>query len=760
MNTRWQLKTVPGSKSAAVIVLSVVLSQFETSSRAAENPARFLAVTNWYATFTRTLQSSGTYNEPVTQCVYTWSFSHAGGISSQLKTLIPPLPGIDPVWSDAGSTNISLNFSLQDRGSQTCGDDTDTYEASGGPAMRVLQWCGLRISVAATNYTLEPGYLVGPYSGTVNGDPFPGSVVTWFPPSTNPIVEPLPASGMVLQGSRRYSLSQLDYLEVAPVLTIAASGSPLGSGNPQAQQALNGELVLTWTLTPVLEELELVIEPADYETWLPKGDVDDWRNPGNVMFVVAALQTKDGRVPQSRAKRFRFELLEVSTEKGVCMNRPAKAFANDSPDLRFPSDLNQPPGVDYPLVLGNGGLTATTPDGEYYIVEAAVASYDFGAYGKLKVTAEVNGEEIVGYLNTDGTKTPKPILIPRRQPNSHIADQWKEDKHASGKGDSADDEEKPAGDGHKGDGLTLYEEYRGFSEGGIHFRANPEKKDFFVSDGIRSVDSIAGIGKFTQASGLEVHWKMQAHEFEVDLSLGGPVKTTVNFNHGTDHVVDQHGIIIAQRDVSSGLSFADADNQGGTPAQYQRVWIDPSAYGWRDITRSDGSRSFRHFGSANIAHELAHTCAVWHHGQGDPTVMWFNETVVANGQTNAVITEFGIPIELRIEGDFGYVANPIPEGGSLANIWIGIRQGQHSGDEECFMRYSAAYAYRRGTIRYIVNGDEPSGFGLCDSPKGTGVNDALREFGSRYDDAAPSRGKCRTQICVNDLYNGSASHNR
>src|SRR5216117_2567867 len=105
------------------------------------------------------------------------------------------VPRVAPDRIDAGNTNIPLNFSIQDRGSQTCGDHTDTYEASSGPSLRVIQFCTLEINVAATNYTLEPGYLVGIYTGTVNGDPLPGSVVSWFPPIqliTNPIVEPLP----------------------------------------------------------------------------------------------------------------------------------------------------------------------------------------------------------------------------------------------------------------------------------------------------------------------------------------------------------------------------------------------------------------------------------------------------------------------------------------------------------------------------------------------------------------------------------------
>jgi len=267
--------------------------------------------------------------------------------------------------------------------------------------------------------------------------------------------------------------------------------------------------------------------------------------------------------------------------------------------------------------------------------------------------------------------------------------------------------------------------------------------------------------RFKFATGLEVHWKMQPHEFDVDLSLAGPVKTTVNFNHGAEHVVDQHGIIIAHRDVSDdGVSFADALNQGGTPAQYQRVWISPAADGWREITRSDGSKSIHHQGAANLAHELAHTCAAWHHGDSGLNVVWTNQEVVVNGQTNEVIYESGVPIELRLEGDFGYVANPIPAGTDSMNVWIGLPQGQHSGNQDCLMRYDNAYAYPRGTIRYVVDGTEPIGFELCNSPKGTGVNDAFRQFGSRYGDAALLRGNCQSQICVKDIYNGTASHHR
>src|SRR5207302_1831360 len=191
--------------------------------------------------------------------------------------------------------------------------------------------------------------------------------------------------------------------------------------------------------------------------------------------------------------------------------------------------------------------------------------------------AEVAGRQIVGYLKGDAAKAPGEILLPKRKSDSKIADKWKEDNDVSSLADDDDSEDDPVGDGHKGDGLTLYEEYRGFSENHKHVFGNPKKKDFFVCDKIGKTgapDSEAGIALFTAQSGLEVHPKMRLEEFNNDLSAGRNVvyHSPINFNHTDDerHIVDQHGIIILKKEVADETSYADGP-PGGTPGVYERV---------------------------------------------------------------------------------------------------------------------------------------------------------------------------------------------
>jgi hypothetical protein len=94
------------------------------------------------------------------------------------------------------------------------------------------------------------------------------------------------------------------------------------------------------------------------------------------------------------------------------------------------------------------------------------------------------------------------------------------------------------------------------------------------------------------------------------------------------------------------------------------------------------------------------------------------------------------------------------------NLLYGVEHGQHSGNEQCPMRYWFADLYKakgsmqRETYYYVPPGTEHIGVKLCQDLKGTGVNDSKRKPQSRYGDAYDTPkyyfGNCAGQICVND----------
>lgn len=85
-------------------------------------------------------------------------------------------------------------------------------------------------------------------------------------------------------------------------------------------------------------------------------------------------------------------------------------------------------------------------------------------------------------------------------------------------------------------------------------------------------------------------------------------------------------------------------------------------------------------------------------------------------------------------------------------VLLGIKNGQHSGVENCFMRYPDGNAYiseNDSTVRFIPDGSQwVKRDSLCEGKVGTGVNDKGHSPQSRYGDAV--LGKCKSQIVVSD----------
>ncbi|MCX6624400.1 MAG: hypothetical protein NTY38_25735 [Acidobacteria bacterium] len=484
------------------------------------------------------------------------------------------------------------------------------------------------------------------------------------------------------------------------------------------------EYRLTYSLVPdTPETLTLEIDNSKaYQAWRPGATTDG--GPGDSLTVTANVVSSTGKPPLTPVGRFSWELIKTSKEKGVALNFPVNAS-----DTRFDMDLDAQ-GKSFTLSDDKQRLEREVVEG--FSDSIQVLPFDWGGWSELKVTAVlIDGRRLVGKLKGAGEENAR---LPKRAANSFIADQWKADHKVSG-ADRSDDESDPVGDGTPGDGLTLYEEYRGFYQAGQHIEGDPKKKDFFIRN-VPEGATLRGIGRFQAISRLAVHSEFTEDEF--------PQSRIMNANRDQGpNVTDQHGVIIEVVEKQTG--FAQADGGPANPNKITKVKLMED---W--ATLGDG------YLATIVAHELLHCVNVWHHGDGDYEAYWrlnaSDELVEVRsggayeGTPIRVLTEAGLDVTERWKA-----ITRLQENGRI-KLNVGVDQGEHSGHGFCIARYNNSQAYvsrADKSIRYKVA--ENHGISLCNSPAGTGVNDSDHNPQSRYGAADPKRGDCLHQILVNDL---------
>ncbi len=505
------------------------------------------------------------------------------------------------------------------------------------------------------------------------------------------------------------------------------------SANPEdtiTGVAVPSQVTLNYMLTPEMDDLRLEIDDGGgYPDWRPTLAAD--QGPGAPLEVRAQLVTESGDKPPLQVERFIWTLRDTSREPGIAMNFPAEAEDDDF-DLVLeatPGDGGEvtDDGQELERLLLSGGHTDT----------ARIVPRDWGGWATLEVRAILtNGKEIAGKpksLDEFG------LRLPKRDRDSFIADVWK--KNVSG-ADDADDDAQPAGDGNNGDGLSLYQEYRGFYENGVHVLGDPQQKDFFA---MAAEPARAGVATFALLSGLAVHGRLDSTEL--------PQSRIINGNRSAGPgATEQHAIVIFIADGTSTGQPAATERRdplgqavGGpsTPKNISEVRLMGN---WSTLPQDVRAQV--------VAHELLHSVNVYHHGDSDQIVAWgINASgkvaeLSASGETQ--ISVYNEPNQDATESWRKLLSMP-PHDQTPPLGWVGYEGGQHSGDDQCVMRYFNAAAYRGNpdvTRRYRIR--EEHGSGLCASAVGTGVNDAAREPQSRYGNAASGRGDCEHQILVND----------
>ncbi|MGJ5820289.1 hypothetical protein [Paludibaculum fermentans] len=514
---------------------------------------------------------------------------------------------------------------------------------------------------------------------------------------------PLPTSEPILRGSavftRNTPFERPSFMEAEPPV----------------------EMHVDWELRPVgtaVEDEVIIVLTEEYKQFRP--EAADGGGAGSGLRLTARLQKKGGGAPSAKATLFEWNFSQCSREPGFSLNAPLRD-ADVDPDLRFEAAANF-------LVPDQDGQKGYTPPGQWETSTAAISAHDWGAWGSIQVAAILpDGRRILGHLEGDPGQTD--VRLPKRADGDLIAEIWRAQKGVGGVSDTSDDEADPVGDGTAGDGLTLYEEYRGFTENGRHIEGNPFRKDYFIHNRAGGV-YLAGIRLFRRLSGLEVHFDMTADE----LSMG----RVVNFNRTMGpHRVDQHGVVIFL--FANNPGYAIASGGPGNPVKITGVFVPALTPPVKPGTAS--------YFNSTLAHELFHACNVYHHGDGgDRDVTWRR----IPGSDTVLEKAGGREQQISILREDGTLINSLmPE--TPLEVTLGMKDGPHCGEDDCVMRYDVSGGYIADTdasLRYRVK--EAAGMKLCSSTAGTGVNDANRTPQARYGPAAAGRGTCSSQILVND----------
>lgn len=514
-------------------------------------------------------------------------------------------------------------------------------------------------------------------------------------------------------------------------------------------------LTVRWTLEPW--DVEPLRDPqmdVAEHAWLPE--------PGKSCAVTIKWK--------GTAHEVRATLSGISHEPGTCLN---SASTDTGPDLYLRNDggwkvvrEGQAPNEQYVAILSRpAGSSATLP----------VFSDDYGGWARLAISVEIEGAVKSAQAPTGRSS----MMVPWDANENHVPDRWEEDHGVADLPASTDDDPTPTGNGYAGDGLTIYEEYRGFMEDGQHLRCDPRVKDVFFSDQTATASTAAGatnacakdgLARFEQVTKLRVHGKLTAAEL-------GPTRV-INRNHNEGaHVVDQHGVpIIVNADAGDSEARTVAPGAPiGPPKQSSVVvLVPPLRRALEDGVLGSSKYTERVDGFiSRIAHELCHCVGVRHHGDNILYVLWrFKrggdgvDQLWEQAYTDSKFTEpKGAEVRIRAVNDADN-REVTPDNVATMHVgsWDEARQAymllvagphsEYSGMAECVMRYDDANAYWTDgapTVRFLPDpGKYLPQRALCDSAAGTAFNAADHQPRPRY--GAASRGNCAQQLVVNDAY--------
>lgn len=344
---------------------------------------------------------------------------------------------------------------------------------------------------------------------------------------------------------------------------LTASGHRLFSYTPEPipDVSASSQIEVTYNV---------VVIPAQNKQKPPRVELADidrnwWPEKDNSL---TAHITVHGDKP---AEAFRLTLYGVSKEPGVCCN---SADGNTDPDLSFAGDAG-----GWTVAKDGDGWTATSNEGGTG-ASLEIKCHDWGAWGKLKGEAEIDGQwepaKVAGGLNF--------VRIPYDDDDDHIADSWQAMYEVGGKAAKDDSGKKPTDQANDGDGLSMYECYRGFEvlDGG-RIAIDPRQKVLFFLDD----SGYFNAGLWEHASGIK------AYALGPDMCKPGAkpeAARKVNFRSSYARNGDKYCVPItvvkglykdSDGDIPMGLANGPGGGCPGCPREVESLYLYPdNALSW------------------------------------------------------------------------------------------------------------------------------------------------------------------------------------
>ena len=487
-----------------------------------------------------------------------------------------------------------------------------------------------------------------------------------------------------------------------------AKGAHTLSGTQETEHTADMTERTTWNLYQdgdARTEVEL-IPPDVYPDWMPQAK-DDEKTVGNYIDIgiVAHSKGDPSLKPPKQVKKYTITLENTSREQGVDLNWPSSmAGAKATKDYDFRID----PKNTLVKVIDSDGQQAETTQENLTDFKVRLNSYDWGGYTTLKVVAKLSdGSPVTAHIHGG---TSESLSVPQDDNQNHIADVWEKNWGLTGAQADADDDDRPVGDGHKGDSIPLYDEYRGFRIGGRHERLSPITKDLFVLD-----SASLGGGVYQAASGVTLHLVKSSETDIMPGNAGAQDYVTAN-GHGEK----VYAVLMLNKQIAGGVIGLTTGYTPEVPENVKSVLIDAAM-----AARLDGGPGGPEL-RITIGHELGHASNVRHHGEG------------ADAKASKVVC----PNPNDKDRNLVYTCpdDPGHPGSKLNCMTIARDGGLYSGDDACPMRYSDTdfYYNQKGECRGLISGlrvyelspygRDPLALGsFCASRAGTGVNDPSRD---------------------------------